>query len=379
MSLKSDLTKNEYRLTEALSQKGFELWRHHFTGINTHTLEERSFFVEYFLCNPALSKARPVLGQSPSYLMVKAGCWGEEARQVHRFFSWEDVSIHEQTPVSIKADNCLLSETYLEGSVNISETGLKRRSDHMCDAGSLSWHLQIKKTIPFNGDFATGKFMRTTGALPMYHHAEGMKAQYEGSIVLDGQEYTVRPASSFGYAAKDWGTDFPSPWLWLSSCDLLSTKTGDRLMHSAFEIGGTYRKLFRIPMKKKLLGAFCYENKLFEFHFLKFWTLPRFKYYCRETADELIWHMRLESLTALLKMEVHCDKKDMLFLNYESPEGIKKHNRLFSGGTGTGYIRLYRKQGSNKTLVDEVIARHVSCGYGVADISSTATPTPTTE
>ena len=69
----------------------------------------------------------------------------------------------------------------------------------------------------------------------------------------------------------------------------------------------------------------------------------------------------------------------MLFLNYESPEGLKKHNRLFSGGTGTGYIRLYRKQGSNKTLVDEVIARHVSCGYGVADISSTANPTPTIE
>ena len=71
--------------------------------MNRRTGEEKSFFVEYFLCNPALGQKEPIFGQLPeslenewwpSYLMVKAGCWGENAKQMHRFFAWEDVSIY---------------------------------------------------------------------------------------------------------------------------------------------------------------------------------------------------------------------------------------------------------------------------------------------
>ena len=59
--------------------------------------------IEFFCCNPELAERRPVFGQlevnrnagkRPSYVMVKAGCWGEGARQLHRFFSLKDVNIH---------------------------------------------------------------------------------------------------------------------------------------------------------------------------------------------------------------------------------------------------------------------------------------------
>ena len=34
--------------------------------------------------------------------------------------------------------------------------------------------------------------------------------------------------------------------------------------------------------------------------------------------------------------DVTCQKKDMLLVNYESPDGAKRHKRLWNGGNGVG-------------------------------------------
>lgn len=60
-------------------------------------------------------------------------------------------------------------------------------------------------------------------------------------------------------------------------------------------------------------------------------------------------------------------KKDMLFVNYEAPDGSKNHNRLWNGGNGTGIIKLYDKKGEGLELVDEIEATHIGCEYGEYD------------
>ena len=91
----SDLARDAFMLKGELSQQGYDWWWHSFTGHAEDTGEEKSFFVEFFTCNPALGEEGPVYGQlpqnqaedrRPSYLMVKAGAWGEDAAQLHRFF-----------------------------------------------------------------------------------------------------------------------------------------------------------------------------------------------------------------------------------------------------------------------------------------------------
>ena len=62
--------------------------------------------------------------------------------------------------------------------------------------------------------------------------------------------------------------------------------------------------------------------------------------------------------------EIHCKKKDMLLINYEAPDGSKKHKRLWNGGNGTGRIRLYKKEGIYRTLVDDVYVKNAGCEYG---------------
>ena len=110
------------------AEEGYDWWWHSFTGISEKTGEEKAFFIEFFTCNPELGEDKPVLGQlpenkkfgiRPSYLMIKAGCWGEDACQIHRFFGWDKVDIRKKAPFCIEADDCYLSETELRGSVSV--------------------------------------------------------------------------------------------------------------------------------------------------------------------------------------------------------------------------------------------------------------------
>lgn len=65
-----------------------------------------------------------------------------------------------------------------------------------------------------------------------------MKTAYQGRITHNGRVYTVSPEKSYGYADKNWGRDFTSPWVWLSSNCLVSKRSGERLENSVFDIGG---------------------------------------------------------------------------------------------------------------------------------------------
>ena len=54
----------------------------------------------------------------------------------------------------------------------------------------------------------------------------------------------------------------------------------------------------------------------------------------------------------------------LLLVNYESPDGAKRHNRLWNGGNGIGTIKLFDRHG---TLVDRIHAENIGCEYGEYD------------
>ena len=69
----------------------------------------------------------------------------------------------------------------------------------------------------------------------------------------------------------------------------------------------------------------------------------------------------------MMETEVFCKKKDMLFVNYEAPDGSKHHNRLWNGGNGRGTVKLYDKKDGQLILMDEVETTHIGCEYGEYD------------
>ena len=371
-----DTSRNAFMLHGTLSHQGYDWWWHSFTAQDAETGEDKPFFIEFFTCNPALREDEPVFGQlplnksagkKPSYLMVKAGTWGEDHAQLHRFFAWKDVKIHQKADYRIKADDCYASETKLQGSISITPEEVAAHPEWMCDAGEMSWDLRLKKEIAFNVGYGASKPLREIEAFAMYWHAEGMKTLYKGTITFNGRKYIVTPEKSYGYADKNWGRDFTSPWVWLSSNHLVSKKTGKQLMNSVFDIGGGRPKIYFAALDRRLLGVFYHEGKEYDFNFSKLHLRVKTEFSFEEKEDVVVWHVRQENTKAVMETEVFCKKADMLFVNYEAPDGRKRHNRLWNGGNGYGTVKLYEKKDGKLVLIDEIEATHVGCEYGEYD------------
>ena len=371
-----DISRNACMLHGPLAHRGYDWWWHSFTAQDAETGEDKPFFIEFFVCNPALGEEQPVFGQlpenqragkCPSYLMVKAGAWGEDHCQLHRFFGWKDVQLREGAPYRIDAGDCHASETALRGSICIAPEEAAAHPEWMCDAGSIRWELRVEKQIAFNVGYGASKPLRDAEAFAMYWHAEGMKSAFSGEIEFNGRRYTVTPEKCFGYADKNWGRDFTSPWVWLSSNCLKSRRTGELLQNSVFDIGGGRPKIYFVPLDRRLLGVLYYEGKEYDFNFSHLWLNVKTEFSFEEDEELVHWHVRQENLHAVMQTEISCRKRDMLLVNYEAPDGSKRHNRLWNGGNGWGTVRIYEKDKDGLRLIDELEASHVGCEYGEYD------------
>ena len=184
--------------------------------------------------------------------MVKCGAWGEDAAQLHRFYGWKEIQANYKAPFHVSEEECYIDEKKTYGYVCVTDEDVKEHPEYMCDAGEMSWNLKIEKLVAFNVGYGANSLFRKLNSFEMFWHAEGIKTEYSGTIWLDGEEYEVIPEKSYGYADKNWGGDFTSPWLWISSCNLTSLKTGKKLNNSAFEAGGGRPKAFGISIPRKL-------------------------------------------------------------------------------------------------------------------------------
>ena len=337
---KHDIARDACQLFGVQAHQGYDWWWHSFTGYDAETGAPKPFFIEFFLCNPAFGADEPVFGQipgqmqKPSYLMVKAGAWGEDAAQLHRFWGWKRIKVDWGVPFSVEADDCFLTEDRTRGWVRVE--GASRHPEWMCSDGDMSWDLRIRKLVAFNVGFGADEVFRHVEAFEMFWHAEGMKTEYEGEVVWNGRRYLVRPEDSYGYADKNWGRDFTSPWVWLSSNNLTSEITGKKLSDSVFDIGGGRPKIGPVALPRKLLAAFWYEGKPYEFNFSKAWTGVHTSFDCKETEKQIVWHVEQKSSSGRMITDVTCEKKDMLLVNYESPDGARRHKHLWNGGNGVG-------------------------------------------
>ncbi len=367
---KPDEYRDGWMLKGPLAKCGYDWWWHSFTGYSEKTGEEKSFYIEFFTVNPGLGGKEPLFDPLPSYLMVNVGAWGEDAAQLHRYFGWEEVNLTHEVPYLVSAGECFCSETRTMGKVEVSEAERDAHPEWKSDNGRMIWDLSIEKDIAFNVGYGAGTALREAEAFQMYWHAQGMKSYFKGTVIWNGETYKVRPEDCYGYADKNWGSDFTSPWIWLSSNDLKSRITGNRLKNSVFDIGGGRPKVGPLALEGKLLSAVWYEGTPYEFNFSKVWTLTRTKFKCKETKKRLVWRVVQETPFAKLMVQITCEKKDMLRIRYVSPDGAFRHKNLWNGGTGTGLIKLYKKKISLKNkweweLVDEIEAAHVGCEYGV--------------
>lgn len=369
---KKDLSRNRYMLHGLLARNGYDWWWHSFTGYQRETGKPRVFFIEYYICNPGLGGNKVILGQlkenkaagvKPSYGMIKAGTWGKDACQINNFYPVSAVSPGEGE-LNLQIGECTLTETHMKGYSRLTAEEAQENPAYMSDSGSMSWDVRINKKIAFHVGYGAAKFFRVINAFEMFWHAEGIQTEYSGEVIFNGEYYDIIPEKSYGYADKNWGKDFTSPWLWISSCNMKSLLTGKILSNSAVEFGGGRPKAFGLDLGRKLLGCLYYEGEDYEFNFSKFWTGARIEFKFQETDTVNIWKLIAKNRKSILKLVLKCPRDEMLFIKYEAPNGSKRHNRLWNGGTGYGEMKLYHRNGKENKLVDHIEFQSTGCEYG---------------
>ena len=369
----SDLERNHFMLRNALAKEGYDWWWHSFTAYNRKTGEPRQFFIEYFTCNPDLAENEPVYGQDPenqkkgkkpSYFMLKVGGWGNDAKQIHNFYSMKEIYLpYDKLDLRVGKD-ISLTEKHMKGFVKMTEEEKNAHPEYMTDAGEMKWDIDINKLITFNVGYGASSFFRKLNSFEMFWHVQGAKTQYNGTIEMDGETYDVIPEISYGYADKNWGGDFTSPWLWIASSKLESLITGKKLDNSVFVAGGGKPKAFGISLPNKLLIGFYYEGVEYEYNFAKFWKNVNIDFRFEEGEEENMWFVNASNWNSKIELILYSKKSEMLLVNYEAPNGKKLHNRLWNGGNGYGELKLMELNG---TLIDHIKIENAGCEYGVYD------------
>lgn len=107
-----------------------------------------------------------------------------------------------------------------------------------------------------------------------------------------------------------------------------------------------------------------YEGQEFDYNFSHFWLKVKTRFEFTEDEEMVYWQVEQENKTSVMKTNISCKKADMLLVNYEAPDGKKRHNRLWNGGNGRGTVELYRKTKDGLELIDELKVGHVGCEYG---------------
>lgn len=378
----SDLHRNAFMLRGSLAKRGYMRFWHSFTGTTPDTGDTRTFFVEYFIINPALGGDQPILGQhpyfkkrgmKPSYVMIKAGVVpGAKAasddfptgallpgRQLHAFYPVSSLKV-AQEPLYIQVEDCFFSENRIAGFVEVTESEARHRS-FMTDSGYMEWDLEVHKSIACHTGAIANPFFCALNALDSFWHGEGIRTAYSGTVILDGITYEVTPESSYGYADKHWGRSFNRPWLQLASCRLRSQRTGKTLKYSALAVDGCCPRFLCFPLRPRLTLQLTYTGEDFAFGIPG--RFSRSKWRVKETNKRFIWHIRAQNKNALVKISMSSRKELLLPIHYEAPDGTKSKAPLYVGGSAVGTVELYRIVPEGKQWIDTLIIENGFCEY----------------
>lgn len=381
---KKALKANGYKLTKnSLKRCGFDRWRWVFNAVNATSGEERCFFIEIAVLNPALNSDRVVFYEAqseniksadlqaalagnidlageenkavPSYCCVCSGILGRNPRRLTRYIPACEFSF-KKNGLNIKSDACMFDENSLSGVQEVTRADCRTLlQGTRSDVGKMEWNLKYEKIF----DSAPVSSKKSFS-----WYASGIKTQFSGRVIFDGDEFLISPDNSFGYADKAWGSEMPFPFLHISSSRMTSIFTGKIMLDSAFalesDLDGKVVVLSKFGDKEFSFGP---KKKIKKYE--SSWRCVRSP--SNSGGEELHWSVSINSKKYILDVDVFSSVNELIIKDYDLPQGEGALLKIVSGASATGEIRLYRQIYKALELIQHAKIVSAVAEYGVKD------------
>ena len=371
---------DQYVLRGKLRQEGFERWRYVFSALNRTTGQEKKFFIELYIVNPAISPKAAVISQKsrlaysesdlqyalagtdsathandeldvkPSYVLVKSGVFGNGGKHMNKFYASSLFGYVKNTE-NFKVGDCLFGANSLTGMISVTEQDLRLRPELLCNSGAMSWELKFERQIESNPLYNRKNYLW----IPI-----GTKSLFSGSVHLDNEEYVVLPKSSNGYIDKCWGEKPNSPYFHLSSSKMTSIISGKALLNSCFALEGEFGG--------KLCATLDIEGEKYTVENRKIFKKDVIVHDCSQISDSIDgekvhWTVSIHKRKFVIDVDAFCKGKELFVRDYEMPQGKRCLLKILSG-IGKGEIRIYKKTGKNLELLEHANIYDAICEFG---------------
>ena len=379
---KKSIKYSRYGLTGASRKLGVNIRRCFFTAYEKNSATEQKFFLELELLNPTLSTAEPLLGfkprvtiteddlqyalagttsaselkseniVQPSYIVVRFGKLGADPKQFCAYHSIKGMRFSNK-PFTIQMDNKLFGEDQLSGFINITEEDFQKHPEYLCDRGYASWNLKYE----IINDMEDGYKGKTERWFPF-----GIKTDFSGIVSFDGADYIVEPRKSHGYMDRYWGKTFPYDWFHIYSSSLQSIISGRVLKESYFAIQGSFED------RLAFMGGFEGSDIIFPANAKRLyscvWDCTQAPSTEDPEEDKLHWSVSINSKLWVIDIDLYCRIRELANRTLELPEGSRKILNVVQGATGTGEIKLFKKNRNTLEQIEYANITNAVCEFG---------------
>lgn len=362
---------------------GINYWRFVFNGIDAKTGDEQMFFVELEMVNPWLSPNEILLGfkprvkitaddlqyalagtQSaknldtetqvqPSYCSIRIGKLGNSPKQLIYYFPIKSMKF-DNKPFECSVENKYFTEDKISGFISVSKEDLNAHPEYLCDDGYAKWELSYKPVKEFGDGYdANGERWFPCG----------LYTDFSGSVNFDGTDYIVDTRRSSGYVERYFGKDFPETWFHISSSSLTSAISGKTLFNSAFSAQGIFDgRISLIGTFEDLDISFLADESSRKYNLV--WDCSQMPEAENPEENLLHWSASFDNKNWVVDIDIFCKIKEMFNRSIELPVGLRKVLNILQGGTGTGELKLYKRNGNTLEQIEHATLTKVVCEFG---------------
>lgn len=368
------IQQNSVRYISALlkkfaRKKGFDRQRFIFCGCDDVNGGRKTFFVELYALRSNMDAAAVSFGnhtveqvfrdaekqtelQPVSYVLLRAGCYGQNNSQVYAFFPLSALVFdNKEATLSCRTEEppawMSLSPNRFSGSILMKEEKQLPYAPEESGAGGFAWN--ISYTVESSIKKAHG-YRRTVC------DSWGNKLRVSGHVLYNGRSFSVTEQAEAGFAQRFFGMQSYVPFITLSST-VLENQVSRKQYHNAFfSLSGLADKTAQC--------CFSYDSHDVVIQMVSRKSKKNVVLNFMPVNNQLHWMCTLHQKQMIFDIDIFAPADSMCVYNYETLDSASLI-QVLAGASGSGEIRVYRKHGKDIECLDHLLLKNVFCEHAI--------------